>query len=1432
MLEKIIGFSIRNKVIIGLAVLGLMAWGIRSAMLLPIDAVPDITNNQVQVITQSPNLGAPEIEKYITYPIEVATANVPGLVETRSISRFGLSVITLVFEDDVDVYWARAQVTERLKEAQQSIPEGVGEPMLAPVSTGLSEIYQYVIKPVDDADTLWDLTKLRTVQDWQLKRELLRVPGVADVSSFGGYLKQYHVKLNPQLLQSAGVSLHEVMTALEQGSSNTGAAYIEKGDRAYFIRGLGMAESISDLEQLVIKNNNGVPVLVRDIGKVEVSHAVRYGAMTRDGKEEAVGGIILMLKGENSSAVIERVKTKIAELQKSLPAGLKVEAFLDREVLVKKAISTVITNLVEGGLIVIFVLILMLGNLRAGFIVASVIPLSMLFAISLMQTFGVSGNLMSLGAIDFGLIVDGAVIIVEIVVRKINEHLHLHQRFKSRKDFESIVAKGAGEIMQSAAFGQFIILIVYIPILALTGIEGKMFKPMAITVSFAIVGAFILSLTYVPMMSALLLKSEKEEKEHLAEKLINRLRNAYLPVLEWFLSNRIKVAGAALGLLAGTVVLFNTLGGEFIPQLDEGDYALETRLLPGSSLTQSIEVSKVVEQKLLRSFPDEIKTAVAKIGTSEIPTDPMPIEAMDLILVLNPREQWTKATNKKELDEAIENVLADIPGVAFSLQQPIQMRFNELMTSAKTDVVIKLYGQDLDILAHKGEQIASLIAPVDGVKDVQAQKITGLPQIQIRYHRQQMASYGISTQRINEYIETAIAGKKAGIMFENEQGFDLVLKMQDDAREGAEDFNNIFITNDAGLHVPLKELAEITTVEGPAEINRDDTKRRISIGFNVRGRDVQSVVNEIETILDKKLHLPSGYHLKYGGQFENLIHARNRLLLVVPASLLVILVLLFFSFNSVKQSLLIFTAIPLAAVGGVISLWLRNMPFSISAGVGFIALFGVAVLNGIVLIAHFNHLREQGIQDIRQRILEGVSDRFRPVLMTAMVASLGFLPMALSNGAGAEVQKPLATVVIGGLISSTMLTLLVLPVLYYWSEMHTRIPAKGVAIALLFVTVSLPSRAQVPVLSMQQAVDSAMQQHPLVKDAEAYMKQTRTLKKTAFNPPPLDVLMESPTGSEMRPGILQTFDFPVVYTSQARNAKQQIRVAQQEQTITLAQLKKQVREAWASWQYAVLYLRVTAEQDSLFQSLLSAAQLSEKLGAVSGIDLLNISNEAAHYRYALQTAQQEYELARQTLSTLCMLKGTYTPDTTTAIHSLPGQWAIPAVTATPFHQLAAEQLKLSKQQLALEKWRLAPGFTIGYLNQGSNSTPFDMRLRYGIRVPLFIHSQLAGIRAARIQTERSTYRMEATTLQLQTELETANHNRLVAVNALHYFIQSALPQADALRKASMVSYRSGEISRFQHIYNLNQTHRIRLEYLQAIQSYHTAFTQILYLKGE
>jgi len=1432
MLNHIIGFSIRNKSLVIFGVLCLIGWGISSFVSLPIDAVPDITNNQVQVITQSPNLASLEIEKFITYPIEVATANIPGLEETRSISRFGLSVVTLVFDDATDVYWARAQVSERLKSAEGNIPLGVGTPELAPVSTGLSEIFQYVIRPVDKNDSSWSLYDLRTIQDWQLKRELLRVAGVADVSSFGGYMKQYHVRVNPQLLHSLHVSLEEVYAALENGSSNTGASYIEKEDKAYFIRGIGMAQTTEDIGNTVVRSVNGIPVLIKDIGSVELSHANRYGAMTQDGKGEVVGGIILMLKGENSSSVIDRVKIRIKELQKTLPKGLVIESFLDREVLVKKAINTVSQNLIEGGLIVILVLILLLGNIRAGLLVASVIPLSMLFAIGMMGLFGVSGNLMSLGAIDFGLIVDGAVIIVEIVVRKINERLHQIGKFETRSQFEETVRKGAGEIMSSAAFGQIIILIVYMPILALTGIEGKMFKPMAMTVSFAIIGAFILSLTYVPMMSALVLKFDHEEKETFADRLISGLRKSYLPVVELFLHNRIKVVLTSLVLMIGSFVLFNTMGGEFLPTLDEGDYALETRLIPGSSLTQSIEVSKAVEKKLLSEFPAEIKTVVAKIGTSEIPTDPMPIEAMDVIIVLNPREEWKRASNKAELDAAIEKVLEDIPGVAFSLQQPIQMRFNELMTNAKTDVVVKLYGKDLDMLSAKAEEIAGLIQDVKGVKDVQAQKLTGLPQIQITYNRSQLATYGISVNTVSRYIETAIAGSKAGVIFENEQGFDLLVKFEDEYRDHMEDFKNLYVNNSQGIPVPLKELAEIEVIKGPAEIGRDDTKRKISVGFNVRERDVQSVVEEIQKILESKLQLPSGYYLTYGGQFENLQHAKDRLAVVLPIALLVIFFLLFLSFNSVKQTLLIFTAIPLATFGGVVSLWLRQMPFSISAGVGFIALFGVAVLNGIVLISYFNSLKREGY-DVRQRIMKGVSDRFRPVVMTAMVASIGFLPMALSNGAGAEVQKPLATVVIGGLLSSTILTLLVLPVLYYMVERKKDgLLGKMVTVGLLLFAL-LPQRGAAQGITLQQAIDSSLTNYPTMVIAQQQVQQQQQLAKTAFSLPNLDILVQAPTGSQMRPALLQPVDFPLAYSSAYAAGKQAVQVAIKQKDLTRAELIKQVRDAYFQLVYEAIVLQKMREQDSAYEAIYKAALYSRKQGAISGMDLLTAETDYRSRHNELDKARTRFEnaLTRFRLFTgikTGIIATQFSLFKMTAI--LPDSMAVQ--TKNPVLGYMQQQKVLSEKNLTLEKWRSAPGFTFGYFNQAASNTSTAYRLEYGIRFPVTFWNNMRRVNVAKLEVQRNEQQLKLTSTTLQSHFALAENNYLQSVKTLQYFEETANKQAESLRKASLIGYKAGELDLFRYLYNLSKSYEIETAYFDAVLQYNLSLSQLLYLKGE
>lgn len=1037
MINNIIHFSIKNKLIIGLFTLGLIAWGIYSLSRLPVDAVPDITNNQVQVITLSPSLAAQEIERLITFTIEQTMAVIPDIAEIRSMSRFGLSVVTIVFHDGVDIYWGRQQVNEKLSEAKANIPAGIGTPEMAPVSTGLGEIFQYVIHAKKGYEEKYNAMELRTIQDWIVRRQLLGTPGVAEVNSFGGLLKQYEIALDPNKLRSYNLGINDIFTALEKNNQNTGGSYIDKKPNAYFIRSEGLITSLEDINKIVVANtSSGLPVLIRDVAEVRFGQANRYGALTRNADGEAVGAIVMMLKGENSSEVVSRVKEKMEQIKKTLPEGVEIEVFLDRSEFVGRAINTVTKNLLEGALIVIFVLVLFLGNLRAGLLVASIIPLAMLFAISMMNLFGVSGNLMSLGAIDFGLIVDGAVIIVEATLHHITGR-SIHERITSatltQQEMDEEVNTSAKKMMSTAAFGQIIILIVYLPILALVGIEGKMFKPMAQTVSFAILGAFILSLTYVPMMSALFLSKKIEHKRNISDKMMDFFKRIYSPVIHGALRRKFITVASAIALFLVSLFIFMRLGGEFIPTLEEGDFALETRLLTGSSLTQTIDKATQASGILIRQFP-EVKEVIGKIGAAEIPTDPMPIESCDLTVLLKDKSEWTSASSREELANKMAEALEAVPGVSFGFSQPIQLRFNELISGVRQDVGIKVFGEDLDELTRLSQQIGQLVTPVDGARDLYVEKVTGLPQIVVRIDRDQVARFGLDIGTINQAISTAFAGQSAGVVYEGEKRFDLVVRLNQQNRQNIEDVRNLFITTPNGNQVPLQQVANVEFRLGPNQIQREDAKRRIIVGFNVRGRDIASVVEDVQAKIDQQVKFPPGYFITYGGQFENLKEAQARLSVAVPVSLLLILLLLYFTFGSIKQSLLIFTAIPMAAIGGVFALLFRGMPFSISAGVGFIALFGVAVLNGIVLIAEFNRLKKDGTTDLSEIVFKGTSVRLRPVLMTALVASLGFLPMALSSSAGAEVQKPLATVVIGGLVTSTLLTLVVLPVLYIYFE--------------------------------------------------------------------------------------------------------------------------------------------------------------------------------------------------------------------------------------------------------------------------------------------------------------------------------------------------------------------------------------------------------------
>lgn len=1031
MLNKIIEFSIKNKLIIALFIIGLIGCGVYELKRLPIDAVPDITNNQVQVITIAPALGAPDVERLITFPIEQVNNNIPGLHELRSFSRFGLSVVTLVFDDNIDVYWARQQVAERLQQAQEQIPKGFGSPVLAPVTTGLGEIYQYTVRPKKGYENKYNAMELRTIQDWIVRRQLLTVKGVAEVSSFGGLLKQYEIAVVPEKLLAFDITINDVFNALEQNNQNTGGSYIEKGPTILFIRSEGLVENMEDIQNIVVKNlPNGMPLLIRDVGEVRLGNAARFGAITYNGEQQVAGAVVMMLKGENSKEVIQSIKEKIVQIEKTLPEGITIDPFLDRTKMVNNAITTVTKNLMEGALIVIFVLVLFLGNFRAGFLVATVIPLSMLFAVILMNTFGVSGNLMSLGALDFGLIVDGAVIIVEAVLHKLS-HSKLFQKVDklSQQEMDKEVKTSAATMMNSAVFGQIIILIVYLPIFTLQGIEEKMFMPMAQTVIFALLGAFLLSLTYIPMMSTLVLSKKISHRQTFSDKLMNRLERVYQKYLSKALRHQKKILGAVLLLFISAVFIMGRLGGEFIPALPEGDFAVETRVLPGSNLNTSIEAVSKASKIILEKFP-EVEEVVGKTGSSEVPTDPMPVDASDLMIILKPRKEWTSAKTYPELEAKMSKELEAIPGVTFGFQYPVAMRFNELISGARQDVVVKIYGEDLDTLAHYAARLGKISSAVDGSEALYVEPVTGMPQIVIKYNRTAISQYGLTISDINRVVNTAFAGESSGMVYDGEKRFDLVVRLSGEKRKNIEDVRQLLIATPKGTQIPLNVVADIDIVEGPNQIQRENSQRRIIVGFNVRGRDVQSTVNELQQKIEAQIKLPPGYFITYGGAFENLNAAKQRLYIAVPLALALIFMLLYFAFGSVKQGLLIYTSIPLSAIGGIFALAIRDISFSVSAGIGFIALFGVAVLNGIVLVAEFNRLKKQGFKDLKRVVIMGTKIRLRPVLMTAFVASLGFLPMALSHGEGAEVQRPLATVVIGGLLVATFLTLFVLPILY------------------------------------------------------------------------------------------------------------------------------------------------------------------------------------------------------------------------------------------------------------------------------------------------------------------------------------------------------------------------------------------------------------------
>lgn len=1451
MLQSIIRFSIHNKLIVGLLTLGLIIGGVFAITKLPIDAVPDITNNQVLVITSVPSLGAPDVERFITVPIEQATRNVPGIIEQRSFSRFGLSLVTIVFNDDVDVYWARQQISERLVQVQQQIPTGLGVPSLGPLTTGLGEIFQYVVRPKPGYEGKYDLAALRDIQDWIVRRQLLGTEGVADVSSFGGDVKQFEVAVNTQKLTSFQLTISDVFKALQENNQNTGGAYIERGPNVLFIRSEGLVKNLNDINNIVVKRVNGtIPVLVKDVATVQYGRAIRYGATLYNETGEVAGAVVMMLKGENSSKVIEHIKLKIKSIEKSLPEGVMIEAFLDRTKMVNNAISTVETNLLEGALIVVFVLVLFLGNLRAGFVVASIIPLSMLFAVIMMNAFGVSGNLMSLGALDFGLLVDGAVIIVEAVIHKLKHHTGFKEASKMNQHQMNVeVERAAGKMMSSAVFGQIIILIVYLPILSLQGIEGKMFKPMAQTVSFAIIGAFILSLTYVPMMTSLVLSKKVTHKPNLSERVIEKMQNWYKPILLKILNFPKLIIVSSVALFGIALLIALNMGGEFIPKLEEGDFAAEVRMLTGTSLKGTVEGCTKAAKLVKERFP-EVEKVVVKIGSGEIPTDPMPMEAADLMIILKPKKQWTSAKTFDELAEKMTIALEDIPGIATGFQFPVQMRFNELMTGARQDVVCKIFGDDLDSLAVYADELGKIINGVEGAKDLFIETVTGIPQMVITYNREAIARFGASIQDINTTIESAYAGATAGVVFEGDKRYDLVVRLNNEQKQNAEAIEYLMVGLPNGTQVPLHVLANVALQDGPYQIQREDARRRITVGFNIRGRDVQSIVQELQDKVSKQIKFPSGYYITYGGQYENLQHATKRLSIALPLALLLILVMLYFAFHQLKYSLLIFSAIPLSAIGGVFALTLRDMPFSISAGVGFIALFGVAVLNGIVLITEMNRLKTEHVHGIRAVIIQATTIRLRPVLMTAAVASLGFLPMAISNGAGAEVQRPLATVVIGGLISATLLTLIVLPCLYLLMEEKRKIVKKNTVVSsllLLFVLLSFSTTAQntTQKMSLEAVTNLALNNAQSLKVSKLQEAYQQLMLNTSSELPKTQLTTELGNYNSIffdsKFSATQTFSSGGFYKQQKNLLGNYLALAKAKTMVQKAELKRLVHQLYVQLQSLQTKQVLLQRVDSIYSNYHQIAKLRFEKGESNLLEKTTLENKANQSKLSLQIVQYEILSVQQQLSIL--LQSTTLVLASESLEAKQQLFDTSLITNHPYLKLQQQQQEVAKAQTNIERTMLKPDWFFGYNNQSlmgwqqkkdATEVFYNAGKRFssvllGVHVPLFSKPQKAKVEAAKANENTQAALTEFAKQELQAQLQKFYLSYIQFDKAVQYFAQKGIAQSNIIIQTAGLNYKAGQISYFEWSNLLQEALAIQFEYLNALTNKQLTVAELNYL---
>lgn len=1319
---------------------------------------------------------------------------------------------------------------------------------MGPITTGLGEIYQYTLDVKPGYEDRYSAMDLRTIQDWIVRRQLSGIEGVVEVNSWGGYLKQYEVAVHPDKMQALGITLIDIYNALETNNSISGGAYIEKQSESYFIRGDGQIKSIQDIENVVIKNLNGSPILVRNVADVHYGYANRFGAITADGEGEKVLGQIMMLKDADSKKVMNDVTQRVEEVQKSLPEGVYINPILERSELISKTSTTVFENLLFGCIIVFFVVLLLLGNLRSALVIASMIPLALLFTLSMMYIFGIDANLMSLGALDFGIIIDGAVIIVEYIVVKLTAERLKFDGISSDERYilkDKLTLEGASNMMKSAIFGQFIILIVFIPILSLQGVEGKMFRPMALAFGFAIIGAMIFCLTWLPVISSLALKPVTRTKPNFSDRIMSFAKSTYLPVIKWSMGKKKLVLAFSFLTLVLSGIIFSRMGGEFIPTLDEGDFVIQPVLKTGTSLSKTIELTTEMEKILKEKFP-EVDKIVCRIGAAEVPTDPMSMEEIDMIIRLKPKRTWKSAKTKEELADKFKEALKVIPGIDYEFTQPIEMRFNELITGVRADIAIKIFGEDLDYLSRKAEEIKGLIEDIPGASDVILEKTTGLPQMNVTYDRNKIALYGVDIQTLNSYVAAAFGGEITGSVFEGEKRFDLVLRLHQDYRTDIDNIQQLPVALPNGEQIPLRELADIDYAEGPAKISRENTHRMVVVSVNVRNRDLQSVVKDIQHSIDSKVTLNPGTYIEYGGQFENLQNASRRLMIAVPIALALIFIFLHLAFRSIKDTIMIFTAVPLSVVGGIAALLIRGMPFSISAGVGFIALFGIAVLNGIVLIEHLKHLQTtKPDENLSHLIIHGASDRLRPVMLTATAAAMGFFPMAISSGAGAEVQRPLATVVIGGLITSTMLTMIVLPLLFKLFHDEEGLKNKFVRyfktrnfiliFMLLAPTLTLSAQEGVRKFTLNQCIDEALTNNKGLKAYEMKVEESRALVKSFFDAGKANIYYAKDQANVAENGyplqtvgIEQTISFPSVYAISRKMRKLELSQAELELTKQHSLLVKEVSLAYYDLNFLIEKQKYYSYVDSLYNRLDKMANSQYKAGDISNLDRLNV--KAKREQMALETSKINLEIsnAYKRLAALIRVEGKFEIDTHTG-----GLVPVNALQRDSLPDVL--QYKLQSKYFMMgskvEKHRLLPDLSMEYFygnNRFENARPYH-GFQVTLGIPLFWGSQLAKARSNRLAANVNDLMLDNRLTNLEVKYTSLSNELNRYREVIDFYNNTGKGLSEEITRSAERSYEVGEVTFYELVLSLENALKLTLDYYEAISNYNKVALEMNHL---